>query len=111
MEIAEAINNVISQLHSKEADLTSKISTDSAERIRLQNIVSHLQEQLDKLDSIIINSKAELDSLKKTIHETEDGYKNITEAGKTLMAIVTQNLPKIQKIHTQAEITTEISSE
>ena len=111
MEIAEAINSVISQLHTKEADLITKIDTDTSERTRLQNIVSHLQEQLDKLDSIIINSKAELDSLKKTIHETEDGYKNITEAGKTLMAIVTQNLPKIKKIHTQAEITTEISSE
>ena len=53
----------------------------------------------------------ELNSLKKTIHETEDGYNKITEAGKTLMAIVSQNLPKIQKIETTAETITEIPNE
>ena len=111
MEIAEAINNIISKLHTKEYDLTNKISTDTSERIRLQNIILDLQSKVNNLDSIITNSNAELDSLKKTIRETEDGYKNITEAGKTLMAIVSQNFPKIQKIDTQAEAITEIPSE
>tara|TARA_B100000902_G_scaffold396593_1_gene458057 strand:+ start:2328 stop:2663 length:336 start_codon:yes stop_codon:yes gene_type:complete len=108
MEIASAINNVITQLRDKETDLTTKISTDSSEKERLQSIVSNLQEKIDNLNTVITNSKAELASLKKTICETEDGYKNITEAGKTLMAIVSQNLPKIQKIDTQAETITEI---
>ena len=111
MEIASAINGVIVQLRDKERDLTKKISTDTSEKNRLENIISNLQKKKDELNSIITNSNAELTSLKKTIHETEDGYKNITEAGKTLMAIVSQNLPKIQKIDTQAETITEISNE
>ena len=111
MEIAGAINGVIEKLHNKETDLTNKISTDSSERTRLQNIILNLQGQVDKLNLVISNSEAELNSLKKTIHETEDGYNKITEAGKTLMAIVSQNLPKIQKIETAAETITEISSE
>ena len=108
MEIAGAINGVITQLRNKETDLMKKISTDSSEKLRLENIVCNLQDKINKLNTITINSTAELESLKRTITETEDGYKNITEAGKTLMAIVSQNLPKIEKIETQAETITEI---
>ncbi len=103
MEIASAINGILERLHKKENELTEKISSDSEERTRLNNIIKDLKKKVDTLNSIIKNSEAELASLKKTIHETEDGYNKITEAGKTLMAIVSQNLPKLQKIDTKAE--------
>ena len=103
MEIASAINGIIERLHSKETELNSKIESDQNECNRLKKIIDELQTKVDVLNTVITNSKAELTSLKKTIFETEDGYSKITEAGKTLMAIVEGNLPKIKKIHTKAE--------
>ena len=96
MEIASAINDVLERLRNKDKELTLKITSDTDERTRLTNIIRDLKKNVASLDLA-------LTSLKKTIHETEDGYNKITEAGKTLMAIVSQNLPKLQKIDTKAE--------
>tara|TARA_Y100000389_G_scaffold205118_1_gene263474 strand:- start:12259 stop:12603 length:345 start_codon:yes stop_codon:yes gene_type:complete len=103
MEIASAINDVLERLRNKDKELTLKIASDTDERTRLTNIIRDLKKNVESLDLAIKNSNAELTSLKRTIHETEDGYNKITEAGKTLMAIVSQNLPKLQKIDTKAE--------
>ena len=108
MEIASAINGVIERLRSKENELENKIKSDCNECERLKDIIKKLQNNVNKLETVIKNSDNELKSLNKTIFETEDGYEKITEAGKTLMAIVSQNLPKIQKIDTKAEETVEV---
>jgi hypothetical protein len=64
---------------------------------------SELKDRIDKIDRIIQRSTQELIDLKGTIQETQSGYDKIIEAGKTLMGIISQSLPKIDGINLTPE--------
>ena len=94
MEIATALNNAIEQLNERKQEIQAKITDETTEIRTLTQQMTTMEERIETLTNSLSKSEGELVQLNNTIVETEAGYQKIVEAGKTLMTIVSQNLPK-----------------
>lgn len=96
MEISKEINTILERLKEKKADLEEKMSQDRKTKNDLLETQSELEQQLVNLNVSLEASQSSLNDLINTIDETERGYRKIVEAGETLMAIISQSLPKME---------------
>ena len=86
----------------KKTEVNAKIKRDAREIKTLTKQVTEIESRIELLTNSLSKSEGELTQLNNTITETESGYQKIVEAGETLMAIVSQNLPKLESFNTSS---------
>lgn len=92
MEISQEIHTVLINLQKKNNELSDKIDSDIKRKSDLEEKVSELSKEIEKLNNSITLQEKKRIEISLTIDETEKGYNKIIDAGETLMAIISQNV-------------------
>ncbi|EIE21425.1 deflagellation inducible protein [Coccomyxa subellipsoidea C-169] len=94
----------IQELQAKRLEVSKQISSEEAERQKLQQDLAVLTSRLSHIDASLLRKTAVRDEYDKVIRETEGAYEQIVQSSQTLLTILKKECSNINRKQQVAQV-------